>query len=383
MSKNAATRAAKTSPAKVAKAVTKATSATGKRAAKAAKKQSDDDSMSSNAPLGPLDIFWAHQRELKAKAYADKPRVEPYTLFGPTSNGQSSSTPDASHDTSNGDTTMSDELESEVVIYSPLKTPNEDFTETLTRDGKDKEKTISYETSKPIRPPLKAPQPKTPAPKKKRVEEWNPVDPEHYHLFKESVALTPAPFDPLSPAAPGPSSSDPGPSSSSTANTTEITETTESKVFEYNIALVRIDIRNNTNERFNLRLYESHKPLHEYVAFLRFNAPSKEPVTKALAAEGSSFEEAMKAFEQVFYRFTRKEWADRDTATKAVAVEVRAGGAEESVEEEGDTAGLPTMQDVMAKPFSYVKPNRLLRAHGLGMGPNAVVMRFGMGRYTF
>jgi hypothetical protein len=339
--------------------------------------------MSSNAPLGPLDIFRAHQAELKAKAYANKPRVEPYTLFGPTGNEQSSSATDAGRDTTDGDTTMSDELEPEVVICSRHQTPNEDFTETLTRDGKGKEKMTSYETSKPIRPPLKVPQPQTPAPKKKRVEEWNPVDPEHYRLFKESIALTPTPFDPLSPAAPGPSSSDPGPSSSSAVNTTEITEITESKIFEYNITLVRIDIRNNTNERFNLRLYESHKTPHEYTAFLQFNAPSKEPVIKELAAEGSTFEEAIKAFEQAFYRFTRKKWADRDTAIKPMAVEVRADGAEESVEEEGDTAGLPTMQDVMARPFSYVKPNRLLRAHGLGMGPNAVVMRFGMGRYTF
>lgn len=365
--------------------------------------------------MTPLDIFKAHELELQNKAYADKPRVEPYTLFGPTNDGPSSSAADTGQEIMNGDMSMDNapigisSIETEVVLYS---CHDGDLTETLTRHGNssnDKEKLKLCGHSKPTRQSSQTTQLPSQTPKKKRIEEWQPVDPEHYHLYKEISTLSPIPSDLTSSSAPAPAAPDPrpsspatvaGPSSSPFADTSsstaaeassssspanpsaaETVEAGEVKTFEYNITLVRIDIRSNTNERFNMRLFESHKIPYEYAAFLRFSAPDKKPVIKELAPQGSTFDDVMEAFENIFYRFTRKKWADRDAPNKPVSVEVSADGVEESIEE-NDIPGLPSLQDVKARPFTYVKPGRFPRQNGFGLGPNAVVMPFGMGKFA-
>lgn len=188
--------------------------------------------------------------------------------------------------------------------------------------------------------------------------------------------------------------------------------------FEYNVTLVRIDIRRNSNERFVLRLYESHTSelaaqtgndieivaeaetgaeaddghgANTYAVWLRFvnKKNSDEPVIQCLAAEGSEFETAMDVFRHAFRTWTGRRWEDRDKNVKngggdeAEGSELDAQMEEHSVNWEDGWAtavGLPSREEAKSKPFVYAKPRvypRLKRAYGLGGMP--IVAKYAAG----
>lgn len=380
-----------------------------------------------SASSAALQIFSAHHEELKTKKYDDKPTVEAYTLFAPTADG-SASTSSANHPSADvprpaiGKKINANGIEEIQMIDAPFVAPDDEaeaiigsryqepMTTTLRRVPTKKSSTktapsVRYsQTSKPTQP---APQ----QAKKPLPNDWEPVDGEHYHIYSQTIfhatglavettatepSASSASAGPSKPAVQEQASSSPAelsteylesddiidePSPNAALETkvrTPLPDThIERKVFEYNITLTRIQIRVNTNERFNLRIYESHKTPHEYACFLRYCSPKNSPVVKVLAPEGSTFDDAMAAFKEAFYRYTRKTWAEREDATKSgTFVEVNPQGTEESIEEEGEIAGFPTIADVKKHPFVYIKPKR-------EFGANAVVMRFGLGRAVF
>ena len=167
--------------------------------------------------------------------------------------------------------------------------------------------------------------------------------------------------------------------------------------FEYNVTLVRIDIRRNSNERFVLRLYESHTSdllpatgdeagivagaeaedghgANTYVVWQRFVSEKNggEPVVQCLAAEGTEFEMAMGVFKYAFRTWTRRRWEERDKKVKSGGSDGEGSGLDSQVNwEDGVTMaeGLPSREEAKSKPFAYVKPGvcpRSKRAYGLG-----------------
>jgi len=177
--------------------------------------------------------------------------------------------------------------------------------------------------------------------------------------------------------------------------------------FEYSVTLVRIDIRRNSNERFVLRLYESHTSdlslpagdeggiaagaeagteeegghgTNTYTVWLRFVSEKNggEPVIQCLAAEGSQFENAMGVFKSAFWTWTGRRWEERDKNLKdGGSGEGEDSGLDAQMEEHSVnwedgmamTVGLPSRDGVKSKPFVHVKPGayaRSKRAFGLG-----------------
>lgn len=181
--------------------------------------------------------------------------------------------------------------------------------------------------------------------------------------------------------------------------------------FEYNVTLVRIDIRRNSNERFVLRLYESHTAVlpppagddveivaeaeagaeaddvhraNTYAVWLRFVSEKNggEPVVQCLAAEGSEFKTAIGVFKHAFRTWTGRRWEELDKNVKknGGGGEGEGSGLNTQAEEHSVnwedgvamTAGLPSREEAKSKPFVYVKPRvypRLKRAYGLGGMP--------------
>jgi hypothetical protein len=93
--------------------------------------------------------------------------------------------------------------------------------------------------------------------------------------------------------------------------------------FTYNITLIRLMLHLNSNERFVLRLYESHITPHTYAVHLRYHESKKKkdanglamgeltPGGVVIAPIGSSWEQAFGAFKQAFKERTGLAWDDR------------------------------------------------------------------------
>lgn len=81
--------------------------------------------------------------------------------------------------------------------------------------------------------------------------------------------------------------------------------------FQHDVTLTRIDIANNRNERYQLRMYESNTVPYMYCVFLRFSQPSKLPLTQMITPLASTFQVAFKAFRDVFHQKTLLSWEER------------------------------------------------------------------------
>jgi hypothetical protein len=190
--------------------------------------------------------------------------------------------------------------------------------------------------------------------------------------------------------------------------------------FEYSVTLVRIDIRRNSNERFILRLYESHisdispptgdeveiedeaEPetqagteaedghgTNTYTVWLRFVSEKKgdEPVVQCLADEGSEFENAMAVFQYAFRTWTGRRWEERRKNVKdgGNGGEGEDSGLDEQMEEHivdwedrvDMVVGLPSRDGVKSKPFVYVKPGVCVRSKGaFGLGGMPIAAKY-------
>ncbi|OCL09245.1 hypothetical protein AOQ84DRAFT_388320 [Glonium stellatum] len=85
----------------------------------------------------------------------------------------------------------------------------------------------------------------------------------------------------------------------------------DSTGFEYDITLTRIDLTNNRNERYHLRLYESHTEPHTYCTHIRLSKPSELPKTQLLVPLASPFSTAFRGFCNVFRKRTLLLWDER------------------------------------------------------------------------
>jgi hypothetical protein len=90
----------------------------------------------------------------------------------------------------------------------------------------------------------------------------------------------------------------------------------DSTGYPYTIALVRMDIKSNSNERYLVRLFESHSIPHTYACQLRYGKPGQASTNQVLVPIGSPFDVAFAAFRTVFKDKTGWNWEDRMEAGK-------------------------------------------------------------------
>lgn len=138
--------------------------------------------------------------------------------------------------------------------------------------------------------------------------------------------------------------------------------------FTYNITLVRVNIVANVNERFIIRLFESHSVPKTYATHLRYVKPKTLPISEILVPAGTDFEVAFKAFRKTFMDKTNVEWENRWKER------VKRGPGE----------GVEVIEDG-GKPFLWVRPREgeprglMQRVSSAGIGAGAVTGNVGAG----
>ncbi|KAL8699931.1 MAG: hypothetical protein Q9201_005720 [Fulgogasparrea decipioides] len=81
--------------------------------------------------------------------------------------------------------------------------------------------------------------------------------------------------------------------------------------FAYDVALVRVNVLQNTTERYVLRLLTTHDAPHYYATLLTHHYPNQAPRSTTLAPKGSDWIMAFAAFTSYFQRITGVEWEER------------------------------------------------------------------------
>jgi hypothetical protein len=103
--------------------------------------------------------------------------------------------------------------------------------------------------------------------------------------------------------------------------------------YPYDCKLVRIDPRINANERYILKIYESHTTPHTYALHQRYANIRKTPSSEIVVPIGSEFATAFSKLREIFQAKTGKKWEDRMAAGLMVIEE----------EECADDGGRPFM----------------------------------------
>lgn len=85
----------------------------------------------------------------------------------------------------------------------------------------------------------------------------------------------------------------------------------DSTTFAYDVTLARTNLVSNKNERYHLKLYESHTAPSLYTTYVKYSSPGTPLATLILAPIGSSFDTALFAFTKFFALKTKREWALR------------------------------------------------------------------------
>ncbi|KAF2759149.1 hypothetical protein EJ05DRAFT_334649 [Pseudovirgaria hyperparasitica] len=127
--------------------------------------------------------------------------------------------------------------------------------------------------------------------------------------------------------------------------------------FDLDIMLTRISFASNTNERYALRVYESHTHPHTYALTVRYTRSHTLPVTRTLVPISSSFADVFGTFCAFFRAKTRLHWENRfeknlrDTVTKEYVDGY--GGEEQAVR-----MGILSVAkgDTRLWPFEYYPP---------------------------
>ncbi|KAI9812887.1 MAG: hypothetical protein M1827_004405 [Pycnora praestabilis] len=98
--------------------------------------------------------------------------------------------------------------------------------------------------------------------------------------------------------------------------------------FDYDIVLARFDILTNKNQRYYLKLYETHSHPHLYACYIKYTRPGKTG-TDMLAPLASLFSTAWNAFTKFFKAKTGKAWEMRLDSRWGLKAMGRAGGVVE------------------------------------------------------
>ncbi|KAL9088588.1 MAG: hypothetical protein Q9165_006108 [Trypethelium subeluteriae] len=85
----------------------------------------------------------------------------------------------------------------------------------------------------------------------------------------------------------------------------------DSTGFDYDITIARLDVENNKNERYQLKLYESHTVPTTYATFVKFSRSHRKPISQLLIPQGASFDAAFSRFQDFFRKKCKKHWSQR------------------------------------------------------------------------
>jgi hypothetical protein len=358
--------------AKVTKGAGTSAEAKGKRKkkGKGTEKSQERPVVTTTCPSKGIDLLEAHLRAQKEKLSAPEQNDNTQPFNGPTLPAECEEDEDDTSATALFSYVPEANVESaddQPMLIDSLDPPMSDLL--AASNSSTTPESTNHEASQPHRSvaPSKTntlPPPKKPPQENPSHDYWLPADPLKYHIYKDGSG------------------------------------------FEYNVTLARIDIRRNSNERFVLRLYESHTSEHPppaeddieivaeaeeedgngantYAMWIQFVSEKNggEPVVQCVAGEGSEFEDAMGVFRYAFRTWTGQRWEDRDKNVKnGDGGEVEGSGLDEQVEEHSVNwddemammVGLPSREEAKNKPFVYVKPRvfpKLKRANGLGGMP--------------
>jgi hypothetical protein len=218
-----------------------------------------------------LALLKKHEEEFKANKYASKPSVEDYLNYYKPPTEENGEAAENGEDTKSKDTNAN-ETDTSSDSDTPVSSPV----------SQAKSKSQPPESFKPPEPVAKLVMPKTNTPL---------PEPANHHLYVDPEGYT------------------------------------------YNITLVRIKVETNTNERYILRLYQSHSVPYTYALYQRYVKFKAVPEERVLVPVGSSWEQCYTELKNVIKEHTSIEWeqrgveipADRRDRTKFVFVKPRFG----------------------------------------------------------
>lgn len=319
------------------------------------KKNQERPVMTATCPNTAVDLLEAHLRARKEKASAPTPNDESQPFISPTLPTEHAGDEASTSPLNIPDINVEPFDDLPIVMDPPNPIPSEHqspFHSSSSSDPTNQAAPKPHCSSVPANTNT-LPLPRKPPQKKPSPDDWIPMDPSKYHIYKDCNG------------------------------------------FEYSATLARIDIRRNSNEQFVLRLYEGHTSdflvsagdedgivvgakaggeaegggahvPRMYAVWLRFVGQKNggEPVVQRLAAEGSAFESAMGVFKRAFRTWTGRRWEERDKNVKDAGGEGEGSGSDGQVEEDvvawetgvGMAAGLPSRKEVKSRPFVYLKP---------------------------
>lgn len=219
-----------------------------------------------------LALLKRHEEEFKAKKYASKPTVEDYSNYYKPSSEVTGKVAETDRD---DESKKTGDDESNSSSDSDVHSSSQAF--------KPKSRSQPPESFKPSEPVIKPGVPKT-----------NPSlsEPANHHLYVDPEGYT------------------------------------------YNITLVRIQVEDNTNERYILRLYQSNIIPYTYALHQRYVKFKAIPEERVLAPVGSTWEKCYTELKEVVQEYTGVEWemrgvdvpAERRDRSKFVFVKPRVGG---------------------------------------------------------
>ncbi|KAI9792733.1 MAG: hypothetical protein M1816_001832 [Peltula sp. TS41687] len=116
-------------------------------------------------------------------------------------------------------------------------------------------------------------------------------------------------------------------------------------LFEYNVNLVRTDLSTNRNERYNLKMYESHPVPHMYATTVKFTRVGGGG-SRTLMPPPAYFGDAYREFRRFFKKKTGFEWDERLDPRKNKIVRSGEGSGAGSI-----PGGFPGRDSLFAEPI--------------------------------
>ncbi|EMF17061.1 uncharacterized protein SEPMUDRAFT_14184, partial [Sphaerulina musiva SO2202] len=121
--------------------------------------------------------------------------------------------------------------------------------------------------------------------------------------------------------------------------------------FHFDTTLTKVDTKNNTNERYNLTIFESNATPHTYAFTTSFSGTRVPQVINTIVGIGSNLPTAFRAFRNAFKEKTGIEWNDRIKVARereqALKAAKKLGMA---------VAGPQTTEDFRSQKFQYYPP---------------------------
>ncbi|KAF2084620.1 hypothetical protein K490DRAFT_68554 [Saccharata proteae CBS 121410] len=129
--------------------------------------------------------------------------------------------------------------------------------------------------------------------------------------------------------------------------------------FVYNITLSRVNPAQNTNERYQLRIYESNANPHTYAMHVRYFDNTGKEANQLPCPIGTSYSVVFREFRRHFHRNCRVKWEERRKPRKEIEADLereRMAKVSMILARGTDAAELPENLKQKHRPFVYLQP---------------------------